>query len=231
MKSYSYPFLDRKEAGEELAAKLLDEPLIKEASKDELLVLSIPRGGVVIGAAVAQMLGCAHDVVVAKKIGFPGQEEAAIGAMAEDGTLVLDPWTRQEFSEYIVQATKEARSRIEALIHKFRQGRVLDLHAKIIIIVDDGIATGETMRAVVTWMTLREPDQRPKKTLIAVPVCSPRTAKQFKKTVDKFICLISPDFFWAISQFYLNFRQVSDEEVVELLRQSTVVSDKMEIKR
>jgi predicted phosphoribosyltransferase len=220
MKDDLFLFIDRNEAGEKLAAGLLDEPLIAEANRDELLVLSIPRGGVVVGATVARALGCAHDVVVAKKIGLPGHEEAAIGAMAEDGTVILDHWMTHEFGSYIDQTTKQARNRIEALIHKFRQGRMLDLRAKVVIIVDDGIATGETMKAVVTWIMLKEPAQRPKKTLIAVPVCSPRVAREFAKMVDKFICLATPEIFWAVSQFYWDFDQVNDEEVIELLRQS-----------
>jgi predicted phosphoribosyltransferase len=200
---------------------LLDEPLIEEANRDELLVLSIPRGGVVVGAAVAQALGCSHDVVVAKKIGLPGHEEAAIGAMAEDGTLVLDPWMRQEFSNYINQATEQARNRIESLIRKFRQERALDLHAKVVIIVDDGIATGETMKSVITWLVSKEPAQRPKKIIVAVPVASSRVVKEFEKIIDKFICLATPKQFWAVSQVYWEFDQVSDEEVVELLHQSS----------
>lgn len=217
-------FIDREEAGEKLAAKMLDEPLIKEANRDELLVLSIPRGGVVVGAKVAQVLGCAHEVVAARKIGFPGCEEAAIGAMAEDGTIIMDRWMAKEFSKYTVQATRRARRRIKALIHKFRQDRVLDLQGKIAIIVDDGIATGDTMEAVVTWLMLKEPIERPKKMIIAVPVCAPGMSQKFEKTTNRFICLATPEQFWAVSQFYFNFDQVSDEEVVELLAQKATAS-------
>jgi predicted phosphoribosyltransferase len=217
-------FIDREEAGEKLAAQLLDEPLIKETDRDKLLVLSIPRGGVVVGAKVAQVLGCAHEVVAARKIGFPGCEEAAIGAMAEDGTIIMDRWMAKEFSQYTVQATRRARRRIKALIHKFRQDRALDLRAKIVIIVDDGIATGDTMEVVMTWLMLKEPAERPGKIIIAVPVCAPGVAQKFEKIASRFICLATPEQFWAVSQFYFNFDQVSDEEVVELLSQRTTVS-------
>jgi predicted phosphoribosyltransferase len=203
---------------------LLDEPLIRAADRDELLVLSIPRGGVVVGAKVAQVLGCTHEVVAARKIGFPGCEEAAIGAMAEDGTVIMDRWMAREFSKYTVQASRRARRRIKALIHKFRQDRVLNLQAKIVIIVDDGIATGETMEAVVTWLMLKEPAEQPKKIIIAVPVCAPGIAQKFEKTANRFICLVTPEHFWAVSQFYFNFEQVSDEEVVELLSQRVPAS-------
>jgi predicted phosphoribosyltransferase len=221
MREDLFLFLDREEAGEKLAARLLEEPFIQDANRDELLILSIPRGGVVIGAAVARILGCAHDVVVARKIGFPGHEEAAIGAMAEEGTFVSEQWMIHEFSQYLDQAMQQAQSRIEALIRKFRQGRALDLHAKVVVIVDDGIATGETMKAIMAWITMQAPTRRPKQTLIAVPVCSPRVAQEFQKMVDKFICLATPEFFWAVSQFYWDFDQVSDEEVAKLLQQNT----------
>jgi putative phosphoribosyl transferase len=224
MMNYPFLFLDRKEAGRKLAAKLLDEPFIEEASRDELVVLSIPKGGVGVGAMIARVLGCAHDVVVAQKIGFPGHhEEAGIGAMAEDGTVVLNQWITQEFSRYITQALEQTRKQVEALIHKFRQGRPLDLHSKVVIIVDDGIATGETVKAIITWITTKALAQRPKKVLIAVPVASPRVAKEFEKLVDKFICLATPKHFGAVSQFYWDFDQLSDEEVVALLGQSTPV--------
>lgn len=221
MREDLFLFLDREEAGEKLAARLLEEPTIQDVNRDELLILSIPRGGVVIGAVVAQILGCAHDVVVARKIGFPGHQEAAIGAMAEDGTLILEHWMMHEFSQYINQAMEQAKNRIETLIHKFRQGRALELHHKVIIVVDDGIATGETMKAVLAWIANKAPGQQPRQTLLAVPVCSPRAAQEFRKMVDKFICLATPEYFWAVSQFYWDFDQVSDEEVIELLKQGT----------
>jgi predicted phosphoribosyltransferase len=178
---------------------------------------------VVVGAAVARILGCAHDVIVAKKLSFPGHEETAIGAMAEDDAVVLDPWLTQELAQYITQATQQTRSRIAGLIQKFRQGHSLDLQAKVVIIVDDGIATGETIKAVITWLTLKEPPQRPKMIVVAVPVASPRVAQAFKGKVDRFICLATPKTFWAVSQFYWNFDQVSDEEVIALLGQRTGV--------
>lgn len=219
-------FIDRSDAGQQLAAKLLDDPLIKKAARSELLVLSIPRGGVMVGAAVAQALGCAHEVVAVKKIGFPGREELAIGAMAEDGATVLNQGFLRLSSledDYLEQKMDTVKAQIEGYIQKFRHGRALDVAAKTVIVVDDGIATGETMKAVVTWLHSRTPAQRPKQVVVAAPVCSPSAARAFKKLVNKFICLAVPDQFWAVGQFYWDFDQVTDEEVEAYLTKNTGV--------
>jgi predicted phosphoribosyltransferase len=215
-------FIDRNEAGEQLAARLLDEPLIKDAAKDQLLVLSIPRGGVVVGAAIVRILGCAHKLIAVKKLGFPGQKELAIGAMAEDDTMVLNKqiisWAQlEEDNDYITQEIKRVKAQLEASIRKFRQGRALDVQSKIVIVVDDGIATGETMKAAVIWILSRAPGQQPQKVLVAAPVCSPRAVTEIEKLADKFIYLAAPEQFWAVGKFYWDFDQVSDGEVVEYL--------------
>jgi putative phosphoribosyl transferase len=120
-------FLDRTEAGEHLAAKLVEDLLVKEASRNTLLVLSIPRGGVVVGAAVANALGCAHEVVAVKKIGFPGRTELAIGAVAEGGTLVLNPqiagWFPPE-SNYLTQAVDRGLDQEKLVTGRLRVGYV-----------------------------------------------------------------------------------------------------------
>jgi len=214
-------FLNRQEAGEQLAARLLDEPLIKEAAKEELLVLSIPRGGVVVGAVVARVLGCAHELVAVKKLGFPGQKELAIGAMAEEGLIVLNKqissWYQPEDDDYLTGEIARVKSQLEAYIQELRQGRTLEVQSKIVIIVDDGIATGETMKAALIWMRSRAPNERPKKIVVAVPVCSPGAAREFAKLADIFICLAAPQQFRAVGQFYWDFDPVSDEEVVRYL--------------
>jgi predicted phosphoribosyltransferase len=211
-----FMFLDRTEAGEHLALKLVEDPLIKEVPKNTLLVLSIPRGGVVVGAAVAKVLGCAHEVIAVKKIGFPGQAELAIGAIAEDGILVLNPqiadWFQPE-SNYLTQAVDRLKVQLKAFIQTFRQGRALDLRSKLVIIVDDGMATGETMKAAVVWVSA----QQPQKVLVAVPVCSPQALREVAKLADKVICLAAPEKFLAVGQFYWDFDQLSDEEVAEYL--------------
>jgi predicted phosphoribosyltransferase len=213
-------YVDRVDAGEQLGVKLRDEPLIREVKLDELLVLSIPRGGVAVGAVVAQTLACAHDVVVVKKIGFPGREELAIGAMAEDGTIVLSQYVTNWPTlndNYIEEKERQVKARIDAYIDRFRHGRTLDLRAKTAIVVDDGIATGETMKAAVTWLTSQDDDMCPRSVLVAVPVCSPFAARLFANLADKLVCLAVPQRFWAVGQFYWNFDQLGDQDVIDLL--------------
>lgn len=218
-----FVLVDRYNAGEQLAAKLLRERWIKKVRKDELLVLSIPRGGVVVGAAIAQHLRCVHEIVAVKKIGFPGQQELAIGAIAEDGAIALS-WhiairfsqPTEEDNDYLTQTIEGVKTQIETYIQKFRQGRTLDLQSKTVIIVDDGIATGETMKAAVLWSRA----QLAKKVIVAAPVASSRAAKELQKLVDKFIYLAVPKHFWGVGQFYCYFEQVSDEEVLAYLLES-----------
>jgi len=175
----------------------------------------------VVGTTVARILGCAHEVIAVKKIGFPGHQEMAIGAMAEDGTIVLHPEAISQFDDYIEQAIEAIGTQIESAIRKFRQGRVLDVSAKTVIVVDDGIATGETMKAAIVWLRSRGSTQRPKKILVAVPVCSSYAVEELGGLTDKFVCLAVPHWFWAVGQFYWDFDQVSDEEVTNHLLSST----------
>ena len=215
-------FVDRTEAGEQLAGVLLTEPLIQETPRDKLLVLSIPRGGVIVGAAVAQGLECAHEVAVVKKIGFPGHEEMAIGAMTEDGMLVLnkDVVVSPKLHDYIEQQEKQIKAKIKAYVQKFHQGRQSCLKSKTVILVDDGIATGETMKAAVIGLLSKDKTQHPGKVLVAVPVCSPPAARELSMLADKLVCLAVPEQFWAVGQFYWDFDQISDEEVLEYLVQT-----------
>ena len=181
-----YLFVDRAEAGEQLAAKLVDEPLVKQESSNDLFVLSIPRGGVVIGATIARSLQCEHDVIVVKKIGFPGHEELAIGAIAEDGAVALNRqvtnWAELK-DKYIRQKEAWVRAKIKIYTEKFRQGRPLAVAGKTVIVVDDGIATGETMKAAIIWLRSLKSVDRPKAVLVATPVCSPRAATEFEQIV------------------------------------------------
>jgi predicted phosphoribosyltransferase len=222
-------FTDRHQAGEQLAAKLLKDELIRAADPTELLVLSIPRGGVVIGAVIAQALGCAHEMIAVKKLGFPGQRELAIGAMAEDGTPVLSAWILGELQpgdEYFSQELDRVQSQLEAYVQKFRQGKRLDLQSKTVILADDGIATGETMKAAVLWCRT----QQPKQLVVAVPVCSPRAIGLFKKLADKLVYLAAPVHFWAVGQFYRDFGQVTEEQVLEYLDKGKTTSSRQTAK-
>jgi putative phosphoribosyl transferase len=116
------------------------------------------------------------------------------------------------------------KSQLETYIQTLRQGRALEVRSKIVMIVDDGIATGETMKAALIWLFSRASNQRPDKVLVAVPVCSPRAVREFTKLADKFIYLAAPKSFWAVGQFYWDFDQVSDEEVKAYLSKSTASS-------
>lgn len=213
-------FRDRKDAGAKLAARLLQDEALGQTAKEDLLVLSIPRGGVVVGMAVAEALHCDHDVVVVKKVGFPGYEELAIGAVAEDGLAILDdqvvdePWLEPYQIERQIERTQ---AKVADYTRRFRQGRKLDPQGKTVIVVDDGIATGETMKVAVRWLTAPERPDRPKRVIVAVPVCPPRAVGEFEGLADQLICLETPRNFWAVSQFYQEFDQVSDDEVAKLL--------------
>jgi len=217
-------FVDRREASQKLAEKVLSDPFLKTVGKHDLLVLSIPRGGVIVGTAIARALGCAHDVIVVKKIGFPGREELAIGAVAEDGAAILNeqmfPYYREQ-ANYVPQAIERVKGKISALIKQFRGGRPLNLQSKVVILVDDGIATGETMKAAVKWATSPNRQDQPKTVIVAIPVCSPQAARELSDLVDNFIYVAAPEHFWAIGQFYGNFNQISEDEVKTVLRNST----------
>lgn len=213
-------FVDRYQAGIELAGKLLDEPLVADASREELLVLSIPRGGVMVGAALAEVLGCPHEVIVVKKIGFPGQPELAIGAVAEDGLVIWDdallPFCHRAGGG-IEQSLAQAKAKVEQYTTKFRANRPLEIAARTVILTDDGIATGETMKAAICWANARGPAQQGKALIAAVPVCSPHTAEEIEPLVDRLVCLARPQQFFAVGQFYWDFSQISDHDVLAYL--------------
>ena len=213
-------FANRWIAGEALGDKLLNQLFIQQTAGVDILVLSIPRGGVVVGAAVAKILQCTHDVVVAKKIGMPGHPEAAVGAIAEDGPAILSPdmpiWYLDPGGPLDFSAA-QTRAKIAAYSKKFHAGRTLDVRAKTVILVDDGIATGETMKAALLWLKSKSEAERPQHILIAVPVGSPKAIADLTSLADQVICLSTPRRFWAVSQFYLDFRQISDEEVRQYL--------------
>jgi len=201
-------FKDRFEAGKKLIIE------VKRVVKGESLVLGIPRGGVVIGKVVADKLGWKFDVLVTKKIGFPRQEELAMGAVAEDGRPVWDKRLKKRVSED--EWKKElikTREKVERYIREFRKEKKLNVKGKTVIIVDDGIATGKTVEAGISWLRKEEVN----KIVIATPVCAKDTAEKLKELVDEWICLSMPVNFMAVGQFYEEFSQVSDEEVKQLL--------------
>lgn len=208
-------FKNRTEAALLLAEKL--QWLKEEGQEDSLLVLAIPRGGVVTGDIIATSLGVNLDVVVAKKIGHPSNPEFAIGAVMHDGSFIsneavvsLSDVPHQYLTDSISILTKE----IERRLMKFRGSKVYDLSGKVVVLADDGVATGMTMFAAIRWLKT----QQLRGLIVAIPVGPRDTIQTLKETVDEVIVLHSPAIFGAVGAFYEDFSQVSDGEVVEIMQ-------------
>jgi len=210
--SIKLPFPDREEAGKRLALELT-----VYSSKDAI-VLAIPRGGVVIGYQVAHKLKVPLDIIVPRKIGAPDNPELAIGAVAEDGTLSLDNLAVRYMNVPETYIEGESRRQIIEIKRRLKLYRgdtpYPELQDRIVILVDDGIATGSTIKAAIA--SIRK--KKPKSVIVAVPVAPRSTVKDLEKEADRVICLSTPEFFYAIGQFYKDFSQTSDEEVIRLLK-------------
>ena len=202
-------FNDRFDAGEQLAGRL------QKYAKTYAIILAIPRGGVETGYAIATSLHLPLNVVLTKKIGYPGQEEYAIGAVSLTG-IVLNPDIKLPQS-YIDSETARIRKLLEERYVFFTGKRApVSLKGKIAIIVDDGIATGNTMFAAIDAVK----SQNPEKIVVAVPVGPPSAIEQLKAIADEVVCLHAmPDFF-AVGQFYLEFEQVDDARAVSLVEKA-----------
>lgn len=210
-------FRDRKEAGE-LLAKELDRRLPSERS--EVLVLALPRGGVPVGYEIARALELPLDVFVVRKLGVPGHEELAMGAIASSGVRVLNDevvnYLRVSVKTIDAVTAREERE-LERREKKYRGSRpALNVKDHIVIIVDDGLATGSTMRAAVA--ALRK--LGPRRIIVAVPVGAPDTCSDLRKEAEDVICLHTPEPFQAVGLWYEDFSQTSDEEVHQLLEES-----------
>ena len=207
-------FRDRWEAG-----RLLTERLAGYRDQKPI-VLALPRGGVVVGYEIARALAAPLDVVVARKIGTPGQPELALGAIGPDDTYVLNEdivgWLDISDDEVEQIASRESRE-LWRRMRLFRGDRPEPmLKAKTVILVDDGIATGMTARAAIEYIGQQEPGHL----VLAVPVCAATTAEVLRSEVDDLVSLKTPLELLAIGYWYEDFEQVSDEEVVELLERS-----------
>ena len=208
-------FSDRVEAGRKLASELVD--FLRNRS---VIVLAIPRGGVVVGYEVAHKLKVPLDIIIPRKIGAPSNPELAIGAVTEDGTAILDEKLVGYLNvsrRYIEEESKRQLKEIERRLKAYR-GDVPypNLTNRIVIIVDDGVATGSTIRAALSSLRKR----KAKQVVIAVPVGPAETIKELEEKADRVVCLFIPEEFYAIGQFYENFDQTSDEEVIRLLKLS-----------
>jgi putative phosphoribosyl transferase len=199
------------------AGRLLAEKLEKYADRDDVIVLGLPRGGVPVANEVAKHLRVPLDVFIVRKLGVPGFEELAAGAIASGGLRVLNedvmraiPHADQAIEAVTARETTELQRREQM----YREGRPApELRGRIGILVDDGWATGATMRAAVK--ALRE--RGTAKIVVAVPVGPPDTCAEIEKQADETICLSTPEFFQAVGQYYEDFSQTTDEDVRELL--------------
>jgi putative phosphoribosyl transferase len=208
-------FEDRFEAGQFLAEKLShyrDQP--------DVIVLALPRGGVPVGFEVARALGAPLDVFLVRKLGLPGQPELAMGAIADGGVQVLHDELVEQLQiseEAIEQVAAEEREELRRQEAVFRQGRAPpNVTGRTVILVDDGLATGSTMRAAVAALKV----QRPKRIVMAVPVGAEETCAEFTHEVDEAVCVAHPEDFRSVGVWYRDFSPVSDREVNVLLTEA-----------
>ena len=218
-------FADRVDAGKRLASKLT------QFKNKDAVVLAIPRGGVVVGFEISKALGAPLDIIVPRKIGAPDNPELAIGAVAEDGTTILNERLVNDLgvSQSFIREESE-RQRVEILRRqKSYRGDAPypSLKNRVVIIVDDGIATGYTMKAALASVHKKGA----KSVVVAIPVGPPSTIKELERMADHVICLYTPEEFYAIGEFYEDFSQTTDEEVKALLRISEKSLAKPESKR
>jgi putative phosphoribosyl transferase len=205
-------FSNREDAGRKLA-----ERLKAYASPKDVTVLAIPRGGVPVAYEIAKTLGVPLDVFVARKLGVPGEEELGFGAIASGGVLILDPEIIKAMAlseTQIADVTARERRELERRERVYRGARTpLDIAGRTVILVDDGIATGSSMLAVISAVR----QLKPARIVVAVPVAASDACRRLAPEVDELVCVERPRFFGAIGEFYEDFSQVADEEVAGLL--------------
>jgi putative phosphoribosyl transferase len=211
-------FQDRPEAGRQLVQQLRHVDLV------DPVVLALPRGGVPVAFEVAMALHAPLDVYVARKIGAPGHPEFGIGAIAEGGEIVANEAavtalgvSREQFDRLVEVESRELERRID----HYRRGRQLpNLRARDVVLVDDGLATGVTAEAAMRAIRHHEP----RRVILAVPACAPDTVARLSRIADEVVCVIAPDHFTAVGEWYVRFGQTSDDEVLDLLDRAAVSS-------
>jgi len=205
-------FRDRTDAGRRLAARMTEY-----AGRPEVLVLALPRGGVPVAFEVARALRAPLDVFLVRKLGVPGQEELAMGAIASGGVRVVNEAVVQHLDiapEMIDAVTAREQGELERRERAYRDDRPApDVRGRTVILVDDGLATGSTMRAAA--LALRQ--QGPARVVVAVPVASREACEEFRGEVDDIVCAATPEPFMGVGRWYEDFSQTTDEEVRELL--------------
>ncbi|HXG12823.1 MAG TPA: phosphoribosyltransferase [Gemmataceae bacterium] len=208
-------FRDRSDAGRRLAAKLLHY-----ADDPNVLVLALPRGGVPVAYEVARALHAPLDVFLVRKLGLPGHEELAMGAIASGGVRVLNDEVVRALNipdEVIDVVAAEEQRELQRRERAYRDDRPPpDVRGRTVILVDDGLATGSTMRAAVAALRRREPAR----IVVAVPVAAAETCAEFQNVADEIVCVITPDPFYAVGLWYEDFSQTTDEEVHALLQKA-----------
>lgn len=212
-------FRDRTAAGRALGEELRR---LGYADRSDVLVLGLPRGGVPVAYEVATALHAPLDVFVVRKLGVPGQEELAMGAIASGGVRVLNRNIVEVLGipdsmidETVAREQAELQEREE--LYRGEGARGAEARGRCVILIDDGLATGASMRAAV--MALRQ--RQPARIVVAVPVAAEEVCRAFRREVDEMVCLMTPEFFHAVGQWYEDFSQTSDAEVRELLARAT----------
>jgi putative phosphoribosyl transferase len=213
---WQQPYRDRREAGVELAKRLGH---LKE--RNDLVVLALPRGGVPVAYEVARALDAPLDIFLVRKLGMPGHRELAMGAIASGGVRVLNTdvvdWYRVPESA-IEQAAREEQAELERRERSYRDGRKpVDLRERTILLIDDGLATGASMKAAVQAVRAHGPSR----IIVAVPVGSPDSCRDFADIADEIVCARRPEHFAAVGQWYTDFSQTTDEEVRTLLQRAS----------
>ena len=209
------PFKDRRDAGKKLAQKLS-----AYAGRPETLVLALPRGGVPVAYEVAQALSAPLDVFIVRKLGLPGREELAMGAVASGGARVLNGDIIRMLSipeEVINFVAKRELQELQRREELYRGNRPTpEVRERTILLIDDGLATGASMRAAIAGLRA----QHPARIVVAVPAAAPDVCEAFRSEVDEIVCAITPEPFYGVGRWYEDFSQVTDEEVRMLLEEA-----------
>jgi len=209
------PYKDRREAGRKLA-----QELSAYSGRSDVVVLALPRGGVPVAYEVARALGVPLDIFIVRKLGLPGREELAIGAIASGGVRVLNDdivqalMIPQTMIETVTRRELEELERRERVYRGDRPGP--EVRDRTVILIDDGLATGASMRAAVAALRL----QNPARIVVAVPTAAPETCEAFRTVVDEIVSPMTPEPFYGVGRWFEDFSQTSDEEVWALLEQA-----------
>jgi predicted phosphoribosyltransferase len=206
-------FRDRGDAGVALAEKLA----LVVGESPAITVIGIPRGGVVLAEIVAKRLGAGFDIVIPRKMGAPGNEELAIGAVMEDGTEYINRYLVTALRvppAYIDEERAREVAEVKRRLQAYRKPAPYDIRGKTVVLVDDGVATGATVIAAARWTRKQEP----KTLIIAVPVAPAQTVEALKHEADMVVALAAPRDFGAVGEFYEEFLPVSDEQVMSIMR-------------